>query len=474
MGSLAVVILAAGQGKRMYSQTPKVLHPLLGEPMLGHVLATAAALQPDRLVVVCGHGRAEVEPYVAAWGVRHAAQLPEGVQPLCLEQPSQGGTGHAVRCAQPGWQGADEVLILYGDVPLLTAPTLQGLRAARGDRPLSLLAAELADPTGYGRVLRDASGHIAAVVEHKDASSEQRAVRLINAGMMCVDADFLADALPRLRPDNAQGELYLTDLLAMATAAGRAGVPHVLADHREALGVNNRAELAEASGLLRARLARSWMLQGVTLDDPATTTIETTVQLQPDVHLGGGVELRGQTRIASGARIDRGCVLTDTVVAEGAHMLPYTIASEAVVGRDVHVGPFAHLRPGTVLEERAKVGNFVETKKARLGAGSKASHLSYLGDADIGPDCNIGAGTITCNYDGVSKFKTTLGRGVFIGSDTQLVAPVTLGDDVYVGAGSTITADVPAGALALSRSPQQIREGWVAAKRARQPAKRGH
>jgi bifunctional UDP-N-acetylglucosamine pyrophosphorylase/glucosamine-1-phosphate N-acetyltransferase len=320
-------------------------------------------------------------------------------------------------------------------------------------------------------VLLDDEGHIAAVVEHKDASAAQRAVRLVNAGMMCVDATFLADALPRLRPDNAQGELYLTDLLAMAASEGRAAVAHVLADHREALGVNNRAELAEATALLRARITRAWMLQGVSLDDPATTTIEPAVMLQPDVQIGGGVELRGKTQVASGARIDRGCVLTDTIVAEHAHVLPYTVASEAIIGPAAQVGPFAHLRPGTVLEARAKVGNFVETKKARLGAGSKASHLSYLGDADIGPDCNIGAGTITCNYDGVHKYKTTLGRGVFIGSDTQLVAPVTLGDGAYVGAGSTITTDVPAGALALSRSPQQVREGWVAAKRARQQAK---
>ncbi len=464
MSSLAVVILAAGLGKRMVSQTPKVLHPLLGQPMLGHVLDAATQLAPDKLVVVTGHGRAQVEAWVAQWTQANAAKLAAGAAPQCFEQPYQGGTGHAVQCAQPGWSGVDEVLILYGDTPLLTAATLQDLRKARAGGLLSLLVGELPDPTGYGRVVLNDQGRIAAVVEHKDASEAQRQIRVINAGMMSVDAQFLAAALPELKPNNAQGELYLTDLLGMAAQQGQPGAPHVLPDHREIQGVNHRGELALCGEILRDRVNRAWMLRGVTFDDPATTLVETSVQLSADVQVGGSVELRGATTIAGGAIIERGCVLRDVIVSEGAHLLPYTVASESEIGPGAHVGPFAHLRPGTRLEAKVKVGNFVETKKAHLGIGAKASHLSYLGDAEIGPDCNIGAGTITCNYDGVNKFKTVLGRGVFIGSDTQLVAPVTLGDQAYVGAGTTVTRDVPAGALIVTRAPTTIKEGWVAKK----------
>ncbi len=463
--NLAVVILAAGLGKRMYSQLPKVLHPLLGEPMLGHVLQAAARLAPTRIAVVTGHGKERVQSYVAQWTARHRAELPVGVEPACVEQPHQGGTGHAVQCAEPIWTDSDEVLILYGDTPLLTTSTLQLLRLARGEGLLSLLVGVLPDPTGYGRVLLDGAGQIDQVVEHKDASTEQQKTTLINAGMMCASRAFLAAALPQLQPNNAQGELYLTDLLAVATKMGRSGVPHILPDHRETQGVNNRAELAFATEILRDRVNRQWMLLGVTLHDPQSTRIETSVVLQADCTLGASVELRGKTTVAAGAVIDRGSVLTDVTVAAGAHVLPYTVATEAQIGPDAHVGPFAHLRMGTVLEAKVKVGNFVETKKAHLQAGAKASHLSYLGDAEIGPDCNIGAGTITCNYDGVNKFKTVLGRGVFIGSDTQLVAPVTLGDGAYVGAGTTVTCDVPAGALVFTRAPTVIKEGWVARKR---------
>lgn len=465
-GNLAVVILAAGMGKRMYSQLPKVLHPLLGEPMVGHVLAAAAALQPSKIAVVTGHGRQEVETFVAQWSARHGAELPAGLTPTCCEQPHQGGTGHAVQCAQAVWQDCDEVLILYGDTPLLTTATLQRLRQARGQGLLSLLVGELPDPTGYGRVLLDANRRIAAVVEHKDATDDQRKTALINAGMMCASRDFLVQALPRLQPNNAQGELYLTDLLAMATALGQPGAPHLLPDHREIQGVNNRAELAFATAILRDRINRQWMLAGVTMDDPTTTLIEASVTCAPDCTLGASVELRGSTTLAAGAVVDRGSVLANVAVAEGAHVLPYTVATDATIGAHAHVGPFAHLRPGTVLDAKVKIGNFVETKKAHLGPGAKASHLSYIGDAEIGADCNLGAGTITCNYDGVNKFKTVLGRGVFIGSDSQLVAPVTVGDEAYVGAGTTVTADVPAGALVITRAPAFVKVGWVAKRKA--------
>lgn len=464
--SLAVVILAAGQGTRMKSALPKVLHPVLGEAMLGHVLRTAAALQPSKLVVVTGHGRAQVEAWVADFAAKNAAAL-HGITPVCVEQVAPNGTGHAVLCAEPGWTGAKQVLILYGDVPLLRTSTLQGLLAARGDGLLALLSAEFADPTGYGRVLLDASGRIAAVVEHKDASEAQRAVRLVNAGMMAVRADFLATALRQLTPNNAQGELYLTDLLGFAADAGQPGAAHVLADPTEVQGVNQRSELALATRLLRDRINNSWLAAGVTMEDPAQTWIEPRVCLGRDVVLAAGVELRGASSVADGAWVERGCVLRNTQVGEGAHLLPYTVAEDAVVGAHASVGPFAHLRPGTVLGKKVKIGNFVETKKAVFGDGAKASHLSYLGDAEIGADCNIGAGTITCNYDGTHKYKTVLGKGVFIGSDTQLVAPVTLGDEAYVGAGTTVTQDVPAGALIFTRPPATIKEGWVAKKKAK-------
>ena len=458
---LTVVILAAGLGKRMRSALPKVLHPVLGEPMLGHVLRCAQALGPAQIVVVTGHGREQVE----AWLAKRPATVPV----RCVEQVNPNGTGHALLCAQAAWQDAAEVLVLYGDVPLLRPETLQRLLLDRGERPLSLLVARVADPSGYGRVVLDGEA-IARVVEHKDATETERQIDAVNAGMMAVRADFLREALAQLRPDNAQGELYLTDLVGIAATAGQPGAATFVADAGEVQGVNNRAELAVATGALRRRVNLAWLHAGVAMDEPESAWIECGVALAADASLGAGVELRGATRVAAGARIDRGVVLTDVTVAEGAHVLAYSVASEAVIGPNAHVGPFAHLRPGTVLAADVKVGNFVETKKARLGVGAKASHLSYLGDADIGAGSNIGAGTITCNYDGVHKFKTELGVGVFIGSDTQLVAPVKLGDGAYVGAGTTVTRDVPAGALAVSRTAQVNIEGWVARKKARQGA----
>jgi len=465
----AVVILAAGLGKRMHSATPKVLHRVLGEPMLGHVLRTAHDLGSERTVVVTGHGRAAVEAYVAQWAVAH----PDAAAPVCIEQVDPHGTGHAMQCALPALAGATEVLVLYGDVPLLRGASLAALLAARGDGPLSLLVTDMPDPTGYGRVLLDADNRIASVIEHKDASELIRKVTVINAGMMALDAEFLRQALGDLRADNAQGELYLTDLVRMAAERGRHGVALKVDDAAEVQGVNNRLECALATKSLRRRINEALMLSGVGLEDPDHAWIEASVHVEPDCRIGAEVELRGATRVAAGAVIERGCVLTDCEVGPGAHFLPYCVAAQAVVGPDAHVGPFAHLRPGSVLEAKVKVGNFVETKKTTLRRGAKASHLSYLGDADIGADCNIGAGTITCNYDGKNKFQTILGNGVFIGSDSQLVAPVTVGDGAYVGAGTTVTSDVPAGALAVSRTAQRNVEGWVARKQARD-AGEGH
>jgi bifunctional UDP-N-acetylglucosamine pyrophosphorylase/glucosamine-1-phosphate N-acetyltransferase len=466
-GRRAVVVLAAGHGKRMKSALPKVLHPVLGEPILAHVLRTAWTLRPDKLVVVVGVGREQVEAFV------QALPVPAGcVAPQCLIQEQQLGSGHALQAAEPGWRDCDEVVALSGDVPMLQPGTLAALTEARGEARCSLLVTDLAEPGSYGRVIGDGHGRVTRIVEHKDATETERAIRTINAGLYAFAREFLHEALPRLRNDNAQGEYYVTDLVGLAAAHAPLPVAVPVADPAEVAGINNRLELAQATAELRRRTNESWLLQGVGFDDPATAWVEATVALEPDCRIGAAVELRGTTAVAAGAVVHRGCVLTNTAVAAGAEVLPYTVATDAAIGPGAHVGPFAHLRPGTVLADHVKVGNFVETKKARIGPHAKASHLSYLGDCDIGARSNVGAGTITCNYDGVDKHKTVLGEGVFIGSDTQLVAPVTLGDGAYVGAGSTVTQDVPAGALALSRVQQVNVAGWVGRNEAKRAARK--
>lgn len=467
----AVVILAAGQGSRMRSQKPKVLHEVLGAPMIAHVLEGAAALQPETIVVITGHGRQHVDAWVHAWGAAQADRL-AGCTVQCVEQVDPRGTGHAVQFALPALAEMDEVLILYGDVPLLRVSTLEALLKARGDGAISLLAGEIADPSGYGRVILNESDRIDRIVEHADANASERAVCLINAGMMAVRADFLRTALTRLDDNNAQGELYLTDLLGLASSAGLPGAVHTAADTDELQGVNTRAQCATATETLKMRVLKAHMANGVAIEQPAQTWIETSVTVGQDTVIRGGVELRGATTIGSNTVIDRGCVLTDTQIGDRVHLKAYTVAAQAKVGDDSAVGPFAHLRPGSDFANKVKVGNFVETKKAKLHTGAKASHLSYLGDCDIGAGSNIGAGTITCNYDGVNKHRTVLGEGVFIGSDTQLVAPVNLGAGAYVGAGTTVTEDIPAGALAVSRTPQVNIEGWVTRKKARQAAEK--
>jgi bifunctional UDP-N-acetylglucosamine pyrophosphorylase/glucosamine-1-phosphate N-acetyltransferase len=459
-----VVVLAAGHGTRMKSGTPKVLHPVLGEPMLAHVLRAAEALEPHKVAIVVGAGRQAVQAWVEA-------HPPRSDWAFAVQDPPR-GTGDAVRVALPALDDCDEIVVLYGDVPALRGETLQALVQARGDAPVSLLVARVDDPAAYGRVLLDDEGRVLRIVEYADATEAERAVDLINVGMMAIDGDFARAGIAKLQAGNAQGELYLTDLLEQATAAGTPGRPCVAADASEIHGVNHRGELSRATETLRGRRNAALMRSGVTMEDPATTWIEATARVAADVVLGGGVELRGATSVASGAHIERGCVLRDTAVGASAHLKPYTVASEAQVGAHTAVGPFAHLRPGTVLGAEVKVGNFVETKKTVLEDGVKASHLSYIGDAHVGAGSNIGAGTITCNYDGVNKHKTVLGERVFIGSDTQLVAPVHLADDVYVGAGSTVTGDAPAGSLVISRVPQRIIEGWTERKRAKMAAEK--
>src|SRR5262245_4491002 len=461
---LGAVVLAAGLGTRMRSERAKVLHEIGGQPLLAYPLATLAALDPARVAVVIGHQAEAVRAAVAAvdsCGLRDVR---------FVLQAEQHGTGHAVQCAAEAMAGFDgDVLVLYGDVPLVRPATLRQLldahRAAGAD--LSLLTLCFADPTGYGRILRDSTGMVVGIVEERDATGAERAITEVNPGFYVARAAVLFPLLAELRPNNQQQELYLTDVVGLAARAGLR-VCGVRAERPEELaGINTRAELADMEATLRHTLIERWMKDGVTFEDPATVYLGPDVTIGPDTVIGPNVQLRGRTRIGSGCRLDGSSYLVDATVGDEAHLLFGCVVEDTEIGDEARVGPFAHLRPGTRLAERVHIGNFVETKKALIGAGTKANHLTYLGDCEVGPDTNIGAGTITCNYDGFTKHRTTIGARVQIGSDTQLVAPVTVGDDAYVGAGTTVTRDVPAGALAVSRVPQRLVPGWTAHKRAR-------
>ena len=449
---LSCVVLAAGQGTRMRSARAKVLHEVLGRPLVAYPIELARALGADPVVAVLGHQREAVEQALAARFGEDAVRV--------AEQTERRGTGHAVRMALPALRGVRGILlVLSGDVPLVQRKTLSALvGTARRYGCLAVLTTTPADPSGYGRIVRDGRGHVLRIVEHKDATAEERAVTEVNAGIYAGPIEFFREALPRLQARNTQKEYYLTDIV--AHAADTIGVSTVEADFPDVGGVNDRAQLVEAEAMLRARINARWM-EHATFRDPASTVIEPDVVVGVDVELGRGVALRGRTRIGHGARIGDGCLLTDTEVGPGAEVKPYTVASEAVIGVHAKVGPFAHLRPGAVLGADAHVGNFVELKKTRLGKGSKANHLTYLGDATIGDGVNIGAGTITCNYNGYEKTQTVIEDGAFIGSDSQLVAPVRVGRKAVVAAGTTVTEDVPAGALAIARAPQSAVAGYA-------------
>lgn len=464
--SLAAVILAAGKGTRMKSERAKVLHEICGRPLVAFAVDRAYEAGSARVTVVVGHQAEAVRERVAA--------LFADRTPSFALQAEQRGTGHAVMAArEAGGFGDGDVLILSGDVPLVTKETLEALVAARrrANAAVALVATRPASPRGYGRIVQDAHGAVTRIVEEKDASDEERRIGLVNAGLYCVDARFLSTALDRLSPQNAQGEYYLTDLVALAREADRP-VVCIETDFAEVSGINDRAELAQAEGVLRRELNLAHMRSGVTMRDPATTMIDVGVELGQDCELGPQVSLHGRTRLGRGVRVGQGAILVDCDIGDGVEIKPYSHLEKAQVGPRSQIGPFARLRPGTELAEEVHVGNFVETKKARIGPRSKANHLAYLGDAVIGSGCNVGAGTITCNYDGVHKHETRLGDGVFIGSDTQLVAPVTLGDGAYVGAGSTITKDVPADALAFTRPPLTIKPEWATRRRRKQQEKR--
>jgi bifunctional UDP-N-acetylglucosamine pyrophosphorylase / glucosamine-1-phosphate N-acetyltransferase len=460
MTALAAVVLCAGKGTRMKSEKAKVLHPILGRPLCAYPLKRALELGASHVVPVVGHQAAEVEKSIRA-------HFPDAPLRFAL-QKEQRGTADAVKAAQDALAGHQgRVLILYGDVPLLRKETLQALLAAHdaAGGALALVSTTLDDPTGYGRVIRE-GGKVSRIVEHKDCSPEQRAVKECNAGIYSVDAAFLWKALAEIKPVNAQGEYYLTDLVEMAAKVGPVGA--VDADATETAGVNDKVELAARARVLQQRINEAHMRAGVSIQDPATAYIEEGITIGTDTEIGPMVSLTAGTVIGKGVTIGQGSVLTASHVADGTHIKPYSVLEEARVGERCIIGPFSRLRPATELAEDVHLGNFVETKKARIGKGSKANHLTYLGDAVIGAGCNIGAGTITCNYDGVNKHLTELGDGVFIGSDSQLVAPVKVGDGGYVGAGTTVTKNVPPGSLAVSRAPQVTKEGWVAAKKARQ------
>ena len=445
--SLDIVILAAGQGTRMRSALPKVLHPVAGKSMLGHVIDTARQLQPHSIQVVIGHGAEAVRERLAAPDLNFVLQA------------EQLGTGHAVAQALPALS-AERVLILYGDVPLIAAETLQRLLALVSDQQLGLLTVQLADPTGYGRIVRGADGQVEAIVEHKDANAAQRAISEGNTGILAVPGKRLADWLGRLSNSNAQGEYYLTDVIAMAVADGLAVATEQASDEMEVLGANDRIQLSQLERHYQYRAGRRLMAQGVTLIDPARFDLRGEVTVGRDVLIDINVILEGQVVIEDGVHIGPNCVIKDSVLRQGAIVKANSHLDGADVGEGADCGPFARLRPGSVLGAKAHVGNFVELKNAKLGAGAKAGHLSYLGDAEIGARTNIGAGTITCNYDGANKFKTVLGEDVFIGSNSSLVAPVSLGDGATTGAGSTVTTDVPANTLAVGRAKQRNIEGW--------------
>ncbi len=440
----------------MRSEQPKVLHTILDRPLIGYPLALCDDVKISHKVVVVGEGREAVEACVTR--LDSSAQF--------ALQPEARGTADAVRSALDQTQGFDTVLILSGDVPGLSAATVEALLLTfqQSNAPLAIVGFEPADPTGYGRLVMEDDAVI-AIVEEGDANPQQRDIGVVNAGIYAADQAFLARALAQIDTNNAQGEFYLTDLAKLAAQAGTPAPVIITADASEVQGINDRAELAAATAMLRNRRNTSLAHEGVTLLDPDTTYVGWDVHIQSDVTLSPHVSLHGQTTIGAQTTIGQGAVLTHVIVGSKVTIKPYCVVTESTLSDGATIGPFAHLRPGTVLGEGAKIGNFVETKKAVVGAGSKASHLTYLGDCELGEGVNVGAGTITCNYDGTHKHRTRIEDGVFVGSNTAIVAPATIGENAVIGAGTTITKDVPADALALSRSPQTNVEGWAARKR---------
>ncbi|GAA4224967.1 bifunctional UDP-N-acetylglucosamine diphosphorylase/glucosamine-1-phosphate N-acetyltransferase GlmU [Actinomadura meridiana] len=458
----AVIVLAAGEGTRMKSRTSKVLHELCGRSMLGHVLAAARELRPERLVVVVGHRREQVVEYLAR----------EAPDAEAVVQEQQNGTGHAVRVALEQTGVLDgTIVVTNGDHPLLRGETLGALVRTHEDagNAATVLTTEMPDATGYGRMIRAADGAVEAIVEHKDATAEQRAVNEINVGMYAFDGALLADALKRVTTDNAGCEEYLTDVVAIVRGDGHRAGAHLVADWVETQGVNDRVQLARASRQLNDRILEAHMRAGVTIVDPATTWIDVHVTADRDAEIRPGTQLHGRTHLGEGAQVGPNCTLTDTRVGAGASVAN-AVCVEAEIGPEASVGPYAYLRPGTRLGPKGKVGTYVETKNADIGEGTKVPHLTYVGDAEIGEYSNIGASSVFVNYDGVRKHRSVIGSYVKTGSDNMFVAPVTVGDGAYTAAGSVIVQDVPPGAMAVARARQRNVEGWVERRRPGTPA----
>jgi bifunctional UDP-N-acetylglucosamine pyrophosphorylase/glucosamine-1-phosphate N-acetyltransferase len=446
--NLSVIILAAGAGTRMRSLKPKVLHELAGIPMVEHVYNTAKALGAKQVQVVYGHGgdllKQRCQHFEVEWSL----------------QAEQLGTAHAVQQASTNVDGDDVVLILYGDVPLTKAETLQTLVSNASANNVSLLTVELDDPTGYGRIVRE-GGRVVSIVEHKDASDEIRSIKEVNTGILAVNAAYLNDCLDKIDNNNAQGEYYLTDIIALAVNDGNEVIT-TQADHSyEVEGINDRKQLARLERIYQRGIAETLLMDGVGLADPERLDVRGQLSVGNDSFIDINCVFEGEVNLGTGVMIGPGCVIKNSTIASDCIIKPYSVIEDAVIDKQTEVGPFARIRPGTHLKENSRVGNFVEIKNTELGVNSKASHLSYLGDSEIGRNVNIGAGTITCNYDGANKFKTIIKDGAFIGSDTQLVAPVTVGENATIAAGSTITKDTEDDTLTLSRTAQKSIKGWV-------------
>ena len=448
MHALSIVILAAGKGTRMFSNQPKVLHRLAGKPLLGHVIAAASELNPAQTVVVYGYGGNAVRETIGNSDI------------LWVEQTHQLGTGHAVQQALPRLSPDGTTLILYGDVPLIRPSTLSGLVRGALSGKLALLTARLADPSGYGRILRDKTGRVTGVVEHKDASEAELTVDEVNTGIVAVPTNLLHRWLMRLTNDNRQKEYYLTDIVAMAVADGVEVTTAEPANLWEILGVNSKSQLAELERLYQQNIAHKLMYEGVSLADPSRIDVRGTLICGRDVSIDVNCVFEGHVSLGDGVRVGANSVLRDVMVAAGSEILPFCHVEGAEIGENCRIGPYTRVRPGTRVQDEVHLGNFVEIKNSQVDRGSKINHLSYVGDSVVGKDVNIGAGTITCNYDGANKHRTVIEDNVFIGSDTQLVAPVTIGRGATIGAGSTITKNAPEGELTLSRANQLTVSGW--------------
>ena len=465
LDQLGLVILAAGVGKRMRSAQAKVLHQLAGKPLLSHVIHAAQCLHPDPIVVVVGHQADAVQQMYGGEGISFALQR------------EQRGTGDAVLAAQASftqWQG--DVLIVCGDTPLLTTTTLaQFIQQHRSRQAtLSVLTVLMPDPAQYGRVMRTEEGQVSHIVEARDASQDELTVHEINSGIFCARADFLFSALERLQPNNAQGEYYLTDIVAQAVGEGFPTQAVCIDAAEEVGGINTREDLARMEKAKQDQLRKKWMAAGVTLEDPETVYLDEEVTIGQDTVIGPNTHIKGHTTIGARCRIDGSAYIENCQIGDDVSILFSVVLSDSELGDKSSAGPFSHLRGQAVLAPRAEVGNFVEVKKSVIGEHTKAKHLSYIGDADIGKDTNIGAGTITCNYDGFRKHRTTIGDRVQVGSDTTLVAPITIHDDVYIATATTVRHDVPAGALVFNTRQEQTREGWTEAKRAKEAEKKGN